>query len=86
MEMGLSEIRLKISQVVQDAAIAPLVEDVRVEAAKDEDDDDFLRVYIRLKPTDRDIDTELVAFIEHIEDAVAEIDERYPSVRFLDAA
>ena len=66
--------------------LAALVDDVQVELGVDEDDEEFLRVALVVRLPDRNVDAELEGLLERIEEAVARIDDRYPSVRFLDAA
>jgi hypothetical protein len=61
------------------------IESVSVEPAEDKDGDEYLLVTVRLATTDID-DEALERLLEDIESEVAGLDERYPSVRFLDAA
>lgn len=84
--MELAEIQKSVSAAARKGALDSLIRAINVEADMDENDDEFLRVEIALVPTDKDIDAELEAAIERVEDAVAAVDDRYPSVRFLDAA
>lgn len=58
---------------------------IEVEPAVTEDGSDFLLVTIKLVKADLD-DEALGQLLEDIEDEVAKRDERYPSVRFQDAA
>jgi len=62
------------------------IEDVRLEPGYDNEGDEFLRVMVQVKNLDRAANEDLLALIKVIEDAVEDIDERYPSVRFPDAA
>jgi hypothetical protein len=62
------------------------VADVTLEADRDDEGADFLRVIVQVKPGDEADDDALEALLEVIEEAVEAIDERYPSVRFADAA
>jgi hypothetical protein len=84
--MDLEQIKDRIASIARSGGIGELIQDVEVEVDHDEDDTDFLDVVITLKPTKKNVDAELIKTIERVEDAVAEIDPRYPSVRFLDAA
>lgn len=61
------------------------VETVSVEPSEDEDGDEYLLVTVKLANPDID-DEALEKLLEDIESEVAGLDERYPSVRFLDAA
>jgi hypothetical protein len=62
------------------------IADIILELKKDDDGDDFLRVIIEVKHSDRATEADFEAWLEQIENAVGEIDTRYPSVRFADAA
>jgi len=61
------------------------VDSVSVEPAENEEGDEYLLVTVRLSTADVD-DEALERLLEDIESEVAGLDERYPSVRFLDAA
>lgn len=77
-------------QAISSARAGPLgdlIEHVRVSPAQLGDDDlDFLRVEVRLKRVGRPEHAALLATLERIERDLSELDDRYPSVRFLDAA
>lgn len=76
----------KIVETVHASRVAADVTDVSVEPDTDNDGIAFLRVKVTLKDTQKADDDDLDALLEDIEEAVLEIDDRYPSVRFLDAA
>jgi hypothetical protein len=61
------------------------VEGVGVEPAENEDGDEYLLVTVQLSSSEIGDDA-LERLLEDIEAEVARLDERYPSVRFLDAA
>lgn len=73
-------------RVVKNGPLAETVRGVQIEPAIDNDDDEFLRIALLLKLPKRDVDKDLQLLLEGIEDAVASVDHRYASVRFLDAA
>jgi hypothetical protein len=79
-----------LKQIVIDTAkrspLARRVAAVELEPARDDDGDAYLRVIVRVKNVDRADKKALANLIEAIEDAVSKRDERYPSVRFPDAA
>lgn len=79
-------LRDTILRVVQKSALQRIVQDVAVEPDFDEDGDEFLRVLVTMKTDDPKLDDQLESLLESIEVAVLDIDSRYPSVRFLDAA
>jgi len=62
------------------------ISDITLEVDHDDDGDDFLRVIIQVKHSERATDADFEAWLEAIEKAVGEVDTRYPSVRFADAA
>ncbi|MBX9645121.1 MAG: hypothetical protein K2W91_13615 [Novosphingobium sp.] len=80
------DLREIVAAILQRGEIAKFVSEVELESDLDEFGDEFLRVVVRLKPTDKDIDEALESVLEQIEDAIAKLDDRFPSVRFLDAA
>jgi len=61
------------------------VDSVTVEPAENEEGDEYLLVTVKLSTADID-DEALEKLLEDIESEVANLDDRYPSVRFLDAA
>ena len=61
------------------------VDSVTVEPAENEEGDEYLLVTVKLSTADID-DEALERLLEDIETEVANLDDRYPSVRFLDAA
>jgi hypothetical protein len=62
-----------------------VVESVNVEPAENEDGDEYWLVTVKLLSPKIE-DEALEQLLEDIEAEVAILDERYPSVRFLDAA
>lgn len=79
-------LKAAVLSAIEGNPLAKAVQDVQVEPAIDEDNDSFLRVELQVRLPDRDVDAELEALLEKIEEAIAAVDERYASVRFLDAA
>jgi hypothetical protein len=79
-----SEIETAVSKLVQ-KRMPKGVRAVHVEPSDKEDGDEFLLVTVELSSADID-DEALERLLEEIEAEVATLDERYPSVRFLDAA
>jgi hypothetical protein len=62
------------------------IADITLEVDHDDDGNDFLRVIIEVKHSDRATQADFETWLEQIEKAVGEVDSRYPSVRFADAA
>lgn len=78
----------KINKAVSDLIrrrLQKLVESVSVDPAEDEEGDEYLLVTVKLSTAEVD-DEALEKLLEEIESKVASLDDRYPSVRFLDAA
>jgi hypothetical protein len=86
MQADLDILRERVLDAARKSAVAKKVEDVALEPDRDEEGMDFLRVIVRVKDIDDTGDADFEALPEAIEKAVGAIDERYPSVRFLDAA
>jgi hypothetical protein len=82
----LSTIKESIQQAVRKSALGNRVRDISLEADHDNYGSDFLRVRLDLDSFDGLSDESMLAVITSIEDSVIELDERYPSVRFSDAA
>lgn len=75
-----------VKRAVRGGPLADAVRDVQIEVGYDSADDEFLRVELQIKLPKKNVDSQLRELLERIEDAVAAVDDRYPSVRFLDAA
>ncbi len=86
MRTDLATLKRLIIETARKSPVGEKVEGVDLESDRDDDGVDFLRVMVRLKSIDEADYPALADLIEAIEDAVGEIDERYPSVRFPDAA
>ena len=86
MQTELATLKELIIETARKSPVGEKVEGVDLESDRDDDGVDFLRVMIHLKSFDEADYPALANLIEAIEDAVGEIDERYPSVRFPDAA
>ena len=86
MQAELSTLKSRVVDLVRGSAVGERVGDVVLETDRYDDGGDFLRVILEMKSFDGLSDADLAAVIEAIERAVGELDERYPSVRFADAA
>lgn len=82
----LATLRERVLAAAKGSDVGARVSDVILEPAQDDDGTDFLRVIVQVKDVERAGDEAFEALLERIERAVAELDERYPSVRFADAA
>ena len=82
----LSALKDRVSEVARKSAVADGLTDIVLEADRDNDGGDFLRIILKIKSLDRVSYKDLAALTTSIENAVGDIDERFPSVRFADAA
>jgi hypothetical protein len=79
-------LKKRVSEVARRSAIGKRLKDVVLEADRDEEGSDFLRVVVQVKTLDSVRDEDLEELIRSIENALSDLDERFPSVRFADAA
>jgi hypothetical protein len=86
MQADLDTLRRRILETTNESAVAAQVKDVFLEPDRDEEGNEFLRVIVQLKNIDDRADADFETLLEAIENAVGAVDERYPSVRFYDAA
>jgi hypothetical protein len=82
----LSALRKRVSDIARKSAIGRLLSDVTLEADRDDEGSDFLRIVVELKTLDEVRDEDIDTLVASIEKAVSDLDERFPSVRFADAA
>ena len=86
MQTDLATLRERVRELTRASPVAPHVEDVVIESDWDNEGSDFLRVKIKLFDSENINVRDLESLLKNIEDVIGKIDERYPSVRFLDAA
>lgn len=86
MRADLDTLKRQVLVATKEFAVAEQVEDIFLEPDRDDEGNDFLRVVVQVKDLGDTADADFEALLELIESAVASIDERYPSVRFADAA
>ena len=80
-----SELAKLIGEIGKSSEFGSRIKQVRVEAEEDDEADAFLRVYILLENSS-DLDWNKVApLVSRIEEKVASVDDRFPSVHFADA-
>lgn len=75
-----------VSDAIRGGGLAKDIRAVQVEPDTDAEGNEVLRVLIQMKRHRGDADEEMEQLLEKIESAILAIDDRYPSVRFLDAA
>ena len=86
MRTDLETLKQVVIETAKKSPMGEKLEGVELESDRYDETGDFLRVVIRLKKADESDRPALAKLIEAIEDAVGELDDRYPSVRFPDAA
>lgn len=82
----LAQLRDLIAGIARKSSLGERVRDVVVEAEGDTPGTEFLRVILEMNNLDGLQFDELKPLLTAIEDAVAHVDERFPSVRFAEAA
>lgn len=85
MQVDLDTLKQRVLETARRSPVGAQVEDVALEPGRDEEGTDFLRVFVQVKNIEHAADAEFEALLEAIERTVGDVDDRYPSVRFLDA-
>ncbi|HTT80295.1 MAG TPA: hypothetical protein VMF86_11505 [Stellaceae bacterium] len=86
MQVDLDTLRQRVIDATQKSPLAAHVENVTIEADRDAEGADFLRVILQIKDRGNPDEADFESLLEKIERAVGDVDDRYPSVRFSDAA
>jgi hypothetical protein len=86
MDNDLEPVKDRILEAAKSSALGKTARVIEIEADCDDDGAEFIRVVLQVKPGDNVQDADYEALLERIENAVGAIDDRYASVRFLDAA
>lgn len=86
MQTDLATLRERVLEATKTSPVGSQVEDIVFESSQDDEGTDFLRVIVQVKQSAKAADADFEALLETIEGAVGALDERYPSVRFSDAA
>lgn len=85
-QADLSDLSERISDLAKGSPVGEKVEKVSVEASEESEEENILRVVVRLKDM-QDVTVEQVEpLVRSIEDLVSQLDERFASVRFAEAA
>lgn len=82
----LTDLRGLIFEIAKKSRIGKRVQSVTVEADDYGEDTEYLRVQFHLDDLDEVGPKDLNSLVESIEEKVAEVDDRFPSVRFAEAA
>ena len=86
MQTELSALRQAAIDAVRRTPAGKQVADIVLEAGRDNEGSEFLRVLVQVKTLDKAKEAEIEELMNSIEGAVSALDERFPSVRFADAA
>lgn len=82
----LADLKDRIADLVKRSPLAKRARGISIESVESADGGDFLRVTVKVKGSDTLRYRQVAPLMKSIEDTVAEIDERFPSVRFQEAA
>ena len=82
----LPQLQHEITKIVRKSTLGDRLIDVRLEEGRDEFGLDFLRVILTVKSSDNLSWNVIKTVTREIEDSVARSDERFPSIRFAEAA
>lgn len=85
-QANLVQLRDLIANIARESSLGERVRDVVVEAEGDSPGTEFLRVILEMNNLDGLRFDDIKPLLTTIEDAVARVDERFPSVRFAEAA
>jgi hypothetical protein len=83
--LDLHELTARVRQLLEQSALKDVVRGVSIEPVS-YDDDDVLRVTIQVRKPDKVKADEAIAIIRQINDELSEVDDRFASVRFAEAA
>ncbi|HEX8223627.1 MAG TPA: hypothetical protein VF605_07410 [Allosphingosinicella sp.] len=83
--LDLTEMTARVRKLLEGSALGEVVQDVSIEPVSYEDDE-VLRVTIRVRKPDKVKADDAIAIIRQINDELSEVDERFASVRFAEAA
>ena len=82
----LTDLQRRITKLVRSSPIGGRVRNVSIEAEDEGAGGSFLRVVVEMTDLENLAEEEAEPVVQSIENAVEEVDERFPSVRFADAA
>lgn len=82
----IEELTQRVRALLADSEFRDLVRDVRIEPALSEDDWEVLRVFLQVTDPKKVEVRKASQLIRRIVDSLLEVDDRFPSVRFAEAA
>lgn len=83
---SIEELKQIVEAAIKSAPASKQIRSVNIEPEVDDEGTEFLRVILGVRDEGQQDEEALEALLEKIEGALLEIDSRYPSVRFQDAA
>jgi hypothetical protein len=86
MQADIPTLEKRVADIARRSSLGARLQDISLEPARDDEGSDFLRIVLEMKTLDSIPDEEIEALVSSIEKGVSELDERFPSVRFADAA
>ena len=82
----IKDLEKRVSRVIRDSDLADRVSRVSVEPGDDDEGSEFLRVFLHFNTAPNLRWKNFQAVVRAIEEEVAVVDERFPSVRIAEAA
>jgi hypothetical protein len=82
----LADLKIQVERLVRESPVANDVQSVEIEAEADEYGDQFLTVLLKTAKPAKLGWARISALVRNIEDEVALLDDRFPSVRLAEAA
>jgi hypothetical protein len=86
MRTELSNLEIRVRNAIRTSAVGEHLRNVVVEADRDDEGTDFLRIVLEMTGLEEVSDDDMESVMRSIESTLSEVDERFPSVRFSDAA
>jgi hypothetical protein len=83
---SIDELTERVRALLADSDFKDLIGDVRIEPAFSEDDWEVLRVFLQVSDPKKIEVAKASQLIRRIVDSLLEVDDRFPSVRFAEAA
>lgn len=86
-QLALADLEKRITEVVKNSAMGARVQNIVLEQDNYDEDSEFLRIIIRVKDVEDLKDHDLATLTDSIQETVIDSgEERFPSVRFAEAA
>lgn len=85
-QLSLDEVKAQLLAALAGTPLDKLVRDVAVEAVVDQDGIDMLRITLTVHKPNHIDSHEALAVVRRLQDIVLESDDRFPSIRFAEAA